>query len=250
MEVLEAKTKLEGPPRTVRWDPSSRFPSDLPEFSLYVAIKLYVYRHLRDRNVRAPRTSLELPPFNARRLHRLLAQRGVTRPGAFADFYDVSPYFIRQRLQQLNHGTVLSLVGRGLRGAANYRWNERLSDAALNSFRELQRILGEDLHFALDLLRTYDAFGSAAFGIHQFVEVFRRFRERSVVRRWYRISTGTSAKSPIFTGLVLSRLRKLIALGLVERAPSGYLLSPRGEQAAIWVELFAYSAEYRLERGA
>ncbi|MBI2078477.1 MAG: hypothetical protein HYT80_08945 [Euryarchaeota archaeon] len=213
------------------------------EFSLYAFLKLYVYGSAGRPANAPPSDSSTRRSFSARRIHRLLtlAQRGGRQ---FTDFYDISSYFVRTRLENLNHGTALIQTGRGLRRSITYQWNETIDPSTRRSYDGLRRLLGERVTLAYDVFRLVDAFGTNPFGRDQFLAVFRAQRDRFVERRWYKIATSVPSSSVQFTHFLLDRLGELVRAGLVEAAGPSLRLTRKGEEVHHWMELFLYSAQF------
>ncbi len=228
--------------------------SNRPEFSLYVAIKIYLYQRLiavmrgAPQDGRMPQAILG--GLSARKLCRIMSSRRrdpKNKSDQFTDFFDTSTQFVRERLKSLNHGTVIDLRGHGLRNANLYAWNEPVTDSTISSFRALHQALGGRMNLALDLYRMAEHFPPATeIRVTDFVHLFRDYRKRFVERRWYQISTTTQASSILFTRFLMGRLAELVRTGLLATDPSGTELrfTARGLEAAHWFELFAYSASY------
>lgn len=227
---------------------------DRPEFSLYAFIKLRIYQRINQAvRVGRPLTGELLEPLlkgiSARRIHfQMTSRRQVANEMTkqFSDFFDMSSYYVRERLRSLNHGTVLRESGRGSRHAVNYEWNEPIDEKILASFQRMQDVLGGSLNFAPDVYRIEQEFGDAAFGMISLVRLFQEHRRRFVQRKWYRLSTS-SPRAPRLTQFLGGRIEDLVEAGLVEGAlPEGpFRLTARGREAAHWFELFVFSVAYR-----
>lgn len=221
--------------------------TDESEFAVYAALKLYVYERLARTFERAVAANA-VPILSVRRMHKLLSGRASRSPEPrppFTEFFDISAHFIRERMKALNHGTVLQAVGRGLRGAVHYRWTEPLSEASGRSFRELQRALPRNTHFAPDLFRIFDSHGQERFSVEEFLSGFRALRSRLVARRWYDLNASGNRDALQYTRFLENRLAEYVRLGLVEAVDGRFRLSDRGMEAALWFEVFAYSAPFR-----
>lgn len=227
---------------------------DQPEFSLYVFVKLQVYQRvgqLAGGGPPGPRAvDSVLSGITARRIHSLMTARGRTlqqQRRQYTDFFDISSYFVRERLKSLNHGTILLENGRGLRHSIRYRWNEPIEERTLSDYGKMRALIGDHLSFGLDLYRIVDHFGTDPFALADVVQVFRDHRQRFIERRWYEISTRTPSRAPQFTQFLLQRLGDLRAFGLLEADASGqsFRVAPRGLDVALIFELFAYSMNHK-----
>ena len=213
------------------------------EFSFYAFLKFYVYSHVQ-RGQRVPEAPLQpqVPrPFSSHRVHRLMTGAAGKQ---FTDFFDLSSYFVRTRLQNLNHGTVLVQTGRGLRNSMTYQWNEGIDSSTYQSFLRLRGLLGNDLGLALDVFRLFSAFGTAAFARERFIDLFRAQRDQYVERKWYKISTSIPSNSVQFTTFLLRRLADLVNAGLLAESSGQLQLTKKGEDVHHWMELFLYSVRY------
>lgn len=220
------------------------------EFSLYAFLKMYVYERILHLLPQLERMNKPLadgvpPAFSARRIHRAMATRTTSssaKRAGFTDFYDISPYFLRNRLQGLNHGTALQEKGRGVRNSVTYEWKEPVDRPTLDSYRKLRDLVGGATELALDVFRIVDAFGTQPFHRNDFVDLFRHKRNQYVKRRWYKISTRTPSGSVQFTTFLLDRLQAMLDDGAVEAAGRDmFCVSEKGENVYDWMELFLYS---------
>lgn len=226
---------------------------DLPEFSIYAFLKIGVYERALhagqgpDRPL-VPAFQAYLERFSSRRLHTLMiagSTDGKLHNTQFTDFFDISSYFVRERMKNLNHGTVLQSKGRGLRGAVTYRWKEPLDASTFSSFLQLRATLDTRLPYAVDLWRIAEEFTEGSFTQDEFVRLFRRHRDNFVSRRWYELVTRSASGSPEYTRFLLARLEGLAADGFIAKDGEGWRLTEKGKQASHWFELFVYSAAYR-----
>jgi hypothetical protein len=154
------------------------------DFSLYAFLKLYVYQRVVRSlpALRAQGKPLEAAvpaPFSARRVYHLLTRGGTD---TLTDLFDISPYYIRNRLQGLNHGTTLEATGRGVRNSLTYRWNEPVRAPTVETFRKIHQAVDGRLALALDLFRLVEAFGFEPFSRSDAVQVFQEHRARCLAR--------------------------------------------------------------------
>lgn len=211
------------------------------DFDLYVALKLHVYERLNKGGPAAARPDPR-SGISSRRIHRLLTNHASN---TCVGLFGLTPYFVRERLRQLNHGTVLLRDGRGFRGSQMYRWNEAVEPWTMRAYQHLRRLLPSAPAAGLTLYRLREAFEGRSFGFDDYVRVFRRLRSRLVARRWYSIA-AIDADSPHFTRLLRRHLDELVRQGLVGALGEARLqLTPAGVEAAHWIELFAYSAPWQ-----
>lgn len=208
------------------------------EFPIYVALKLaQCERALRGG---AGKT------ITARRTHMAIVGRRPSET-AQAELFDTSSYFVRERLKNLNHGTVLKAREETGPLSQVYDWNEALNQGTLQSYRELRAVLGGRVHLALDVYRLSSEFGSRVFTVGDFVQWFKQRREGHLARRWYSLSTRKS--SAIFGQFLHERLQQLVAMGLV--APvgrDGFQATRKAELAAHWLDLLLNSVDYPAAR--
>ena len=213
------------------------------EFSFYAFLKFYVYSFIQRSHVGGEGPSpVRVPkPFSSHRVHRLMTGAAGKQ---FTDFFDLSSYFVRTRLQNLNHGTVLVQTGRGMRNSMTYQWNEGIDASTYQSFLRLRGLLGNDLGLALDVFRLFSRFGTAPFPRESFIELFRAQRDQYVERKWYKISTSIPSNSVQFTTFLLRRLGALIQAELLVESSGQLQLTRKGEDVHHWMELFLYSVRY------
>lgn len=227
---------------------------DRPEFSVYVALKLHIYKRLaamgkvHPNPTRNPAAKSILEDYSARRVLRTFSSRAkdpTKMKDQYTDFLDVTPYFIRARLHALNHGTVLRREGtKGVRRAVTYRWNEPIDETTLESFHRLREAVQDRLAMAVDLYRLAEAFDEQTFSRSDAIRVFQSARESQTGRRWYQIATNSPANSSQFTRFLTTRLKDLVNAGLLGIEGDRFRLTDRGRQAFHWFELFIYSVTY------
>lgn len=230
----------------------STLPTDQPEFAVYAALKFYIYGNLdlprfAAQFQKTPAQERWFFSLSSRKVHRMLCLPSTTLETPttwYSDFVDVSPYFIRERLNNLNHGTYLARQGRGLRGAVVYQWSEAPDEDTLRSFRRLREHLGSRLNLALDLHRLMEEFGGRQFSTAEFLRLFQAYRNQCLARRWYGLRTDTTPRSTRFSRLLLTRLNELVTLGLIQSDGPRVRLTEKGHEIAHWFELFVYSAHY------
>lgn len=227
---------------------------DRPEFSVYVALKLHIYKRLaamgeRDANpTRNPAAKSILEDYSARRVLRTFSSRAKDprkMKDQFTDFLDVTPYFVRARLQALNHGTVLRREGaKGVRRAVTYRWNEPIDEMTLTSFHRLRDVVQGRLAMAVDLYRLAEVVDVEPFTRSEAIQVFQKARAAQMGRRWYQIATSSPANSSQFTQFLTTRLKDLANAGLLEIDGDKFRITEAGRRAFHWFELFVYSVTY------
>lgn len=211
--------------------------ADRPEFSVYLAIKFYLYRQYSERGAAPNGTRV-----TARRVLALLtgpSGDALNPDRLFTDLDATSGRFIRERLRALNSGTALRRTGRGLRNAVTYEWNENITPGAIQSFQSLAALVGSNVQYAFDAYRILEAFGGQPFRSDDFVRIFAQQRAQSLSR-----PGRAKPASAAVTNLLMRRLKALAAWGLIQSVGGEYRLTPSGDLAAHWLELFAYSVDY------
>lgn len=206
-----------------------------PEFPVYAALKLHLHDRLRKGHP-------GLPPICARNVQALL-ERASREATGMAELHGVTSHFLRERLRNLNHGTVLLEVGPGLRDALMYLWKEPTNRGTIQSHAELQALMGEHVFLALDLSRMAQMFGTSPVKVETYFDYFQWLRRRIVGRPWSKL-TKHNAAGPEFVHFLAQRVRLLVKKGwLIER--NGWMrLSPAGQAAAYWFDLFMHSVDY------
>ncbi|MGB1585879.1 MAG: hypothetical protein ACPHID_02380 [Thermoplasmatota archaeon] len=223
------------------WKPHAGNPLflDDAETALYAALKLQLHSRAAQGAVRAPTVTV-------RRAHRAFnakSQQPEQMHDQFTDFLGASPYWIRERMSALNHGTFLREDGRRSRGAIQYRWEAPISDADQTAFEHIQRLTDHHIALIPDLRRIWSSFGEEPFGRRDFLKATISARKKTLTRRWYELA-ATKVTPTHLAHYLAARLDHMVNCGLVAPAThhdESLQLTRRGLETMQWVNVFLYS---------
>ncbi len=192
---------------------------DAEEYPVYAALKLDMCERLRENPDAARETE-----YTSRRFQvRFVPGRKGGQGRRISSLYGITPYFLRDRLAHLNHGTIIEETRRGLRNARVYQWREPIHPSNLDAFEHLHRLTHGQPELALDASILLDAFQGGWFSF------------RDAVRRLQAASVGARA-TPDQTRFLIHRTRQLRTAGLLTGTDT-LQLSRTGEEAAAWFTL-------------
>lgn len=225
---------------------------DEPEFPHYVAAKFYVYHNLMQKVVLRsgsprPAHGSSKETVRVRSLRDWLgagAGKGPGNPGTFSDFTDTTHQLFRERLQSLNHGSVLKEIGRGARRAVEYHWVEPVLYSNVCSFLALRRLVGNDYALAFDAYRLREIFQEKTFKKEEFHQLFQHYWTLQKPMRWYRLLRDSMGESLRFKEALNHRLGHMAGAGIIRKEDAAHVLTPKGLEAAHWVDLFVHSVAY------
>lgn len=224
--------------------------------AFYAALKLHVHATLHDGLLGAlmagrallidQAVRLEVGRFTARKANHLFVAGAGPAGSSSAEFYGFTSHKVREKLERFHELGVVELIGKGLREAFTYRWNEPVKHWEVCSFMRFRARTAADLTLNLEIHRIHREKGFAPFNAKDFVETYARAHSqeyrssRWAQRKWDRIANGFA-----YADAMKARLDRLAEAGLVLAEGDEHRLDPDLRDALAHFDLFLNGPAYK-----
>jgi len=231
--------------------------------AFYGALKAHVYGTVYDTVLEALRSgntqplrmaqngseglSVKIGRFTARKANNLFVPDGGPA-NASAEFFGFTSHKVREKLSELADTDTIEKVGRGLRDAKEYNWNETIEKYQLCSYLAFRKATGSDTSLALEAYRILQTFGEDAFEANDFIEVYQHVHEEEYSQsRWGKRKFKEIAESYDYKTYIKDRLKALAERDLVrvDRQEGTFELTREGEDVAHHFGLFIDEVPYK-----
>ena len=228
--------------------------------AFYGALKVHVFATVYDtvlQGVRSGNTApltanaeglrVRIGRFTARKANNLFVPSG-TRATSSAEFFGFTSHKVREKLAELAEAGTVDLVGRGLRDAQTYHWNEPIERYQLCSYLRVREAVGKDPSLALETYRVLLTFGDEPFAGRDFVDAYRVVHEEEYSQsRWGKRKFEQIGESFQYQTFLKERLKAMSKAKLVtfNKRTELFSLSPVAADAAHHFGLFLESVPYK-----
>lgn len=231
--------------------------------AFYAALKLHVYGTVYDTVLKALSSGNTMPlqmaqrngeglsvrigRFTARKANHLFVPEG-TNASSSAEFFGFTSHKVREKLSELAEAGTVDKVGRGLRDAKTYQWNEEIKKYQLCSYLRFRTAVGGDTSLALEVYRLLNTFGEDRFTARDFVEAYRTVHEEEYSQsRWGKRKFDEISDSFQYQTFLKNRLKALTEAELVKMDATSktFELTPKAADAAHHFGLFLEKVPYK-----
>jgi len=191
--------------------------------------------------------SVKIGRFTARKANNLFVPSNK-KADASAEFFGFTSHKVREKLTELADEDTIEKVGRGLRDAKEYQWNEEIRKHELCSYLAFRKVTGSDTSLALEAYRVLQTFGDDAFEANDFAEAYTEVHEEEYSQsRWGKRKFDEISDSYEYRQFVKNRLKRLAKQDLVStNADAGtFQLTPEGQDAGHHFGLFIDKVPYK-----
>jgi hypothetical protein len=231
--------------------------------AFYGALKAHVYGTVYDTVLEALRSgnttplrmaqngseglSVKIGRFTARKANNLFVPDGGPA-NASAEFFGFTSHKVREKLSDLAEDETIEKVGRGLRDAKEYNWNETIEKYQLCSYLAFRKATGSDTSLGLEVYRILQTFGDDVFEANDFIEAYQAVHEEEYSQsRWGKRKFQEIAESYEYKSYLKDRLKALAEQDLVDvrRDKGTFQLNEDGHDAAHHFGLFIDEVPYK-----
>lgn len=231
--------------------------------AFYGALKAHVYGTVYDTVLEALRSgntkplrmaqngdqglSVKIGRFTARKANNLFVPDGGPANSS-AEFFGFTSHKVREKLSELAETDTIEKVGRGLRDAKEYNWNERIEKYQLCSYLAVRKATGSDTSLALEAYRILQTFGEDPFEANDFMKAYQEVHEEEYSQsRWGKRKFQEIAESYEYKTYLKDRLKAMAEVGLVDvhQDEGTFQLTREGEDVAHHFGLFIDEVPYK-----
>jgi hypothetical protein len=235
--------------------------------AFYGALKMHVYGTVYDTVLKALSSgntqplvaaqngeglSVKIGRFTARKANNLFVPENGNADSS-AEFFGFTSHKVREKLSHLADEGTIEKVGRGLRDAKEYTWNEEIEKYQLCSYLRFRTATEPDSSLALEAYRILNEFGQDPFEARELVEAYREIHEEEYSQsRWGERKFDEISESYQYQQFLKDRLKALADADLVrmQTEEKAFQLTDQAADAAHHVGLFldqvAYEASWEM----
>lgn len=160
--------------------------------------------------------SVKIGRFTARKANNLFVP-DENNPTSSAEFFGFTSHKVREKLTELAETDTIEKVGRGLRDAKEYQWDEEIEKYQLCSYLRFRRATGDDVSLALEAYRILTTFGQDPFEASEFVEAYREIHEEEYSQsRWGKRKFDEISQSYQYQNFLKERLKSMVKADLLD----------------------------------
>ncbi len=228
--------------------------------AFYGALKVHVFgtvydtvlQGLRSGNTRpltlnADGLSVKIGRFTARKANNLFVPSGA-KADSSAEFFGFTSHKVREKLSEMAEEGVVELVGKGLRDAQTYLWNEPIEKYQLCSYLRFRRETGGDTSLGLETYRCMLTFGEERFTAREFIEMYQVVHEDEYSQsRWGKRKFEEISESYQYQTFLKNRLKAMGKAGLLDANEEDrtFQLTTSAMEAGHHVGLFLEDVPYK-----
>ncbi len=229
--------------------------------AFYGALKVHVYGTVYDTVLQALSSgntqplvvaqngqglSVKIGRFTARKANNLFVPDN-SKADSSAEFFGFTSHKVREKLSELADTDTIEKIGRGLRDAKEYSWNEPIEKYQLCSYLRFRQQTGSDVSLILETYRILTRFGQDGFTAQRFVEAYREAHEEEYSQsRWGERKFDEISESYQYQTFLKDRLKALSNKDLVHMDPETktFTLTDQAADAAHHFGLFLDDVPY------
>ncbi len=229
--------------------------------AFYGALKVHVYGTVYDTVLQALSSgntrplviaqngqglNVKIGRFTARKANHLIVPDNAQADSS-AEFFGFTSHKVREKLSELADTDTIDKIGRGLRDAKEYGWNETIEKHQLCSYLRFRRATDPDTSLIFETYRILINFGQDTFKAKDFIETYRSTHEEEYSQsRWGERKFGEISDSYQYQTFLKDRLKKLTTNDLLSMnsEKKTFTLTEKAADAAHHFGLFLEKVPY------